>query len=416
MFDPHHYHFTVPLIYYQVFVPTPTTSTVLPLLDSPPLCITMTSIVQKLLYRVLECFPPAVGMLTGMVCAFSVNPIRVLQLFYGRPFTPKIEGPNSISELRDVMINGATHSTLIRGKDRNAPVILVLHGGPGATDIPFSSAYGKFLEETFVLVHYDQRGACKSAAANFKNQPNFQQTLSVEQHIEDAIHFSEWLIRDSGLHGARQGGVYLNGGSWGSMLALFTLKRRPDLFKKCILRGLVTDTVLSEKQGMKFLIQRMHHFNYSIKEIEAVKAIGQLPYGTDIDRLLCQREWLSSLGGMSYASFDIPEPIPRWQLSHSFSMALFLAPEVSWREIVAMKPAMVATLRHMWPEVETADMLSAVGGEVEVPVLVVRAACCVTVLTTVVCTCHVEYVHLHLYCMSMSMLISMSAMTRSDVI
>ena len=326
--------------------------------------------IRKLFFRVLDIFPPAIGMLTGVVCALTANPFRVLQLFYGRPYTPKIEGPNSISELRDVMINGATHSTLIRGKDRHAPVILVLHGGPGATDIPFSSAYGKFLEQTFVLVHYDQRGACKSAATNFK-QPNFQQTLTVEQHTNDAIKMSEWLIHDSGLQGAREG-LYLIGGSWGSMLALFTLKRRPDLFKKCILRGLVTDTVLSEKQGMKFLIERMHHFNYNAKEIESVEAIGHSPYGTDIERLLCQREWLSSLGGMSFDSFDIPEPIPRWKLSHSFSMALFLAAEVSLCDILAMKPAMVATLRGMWPAVETTDMLSAVEGEVEVPVLVVR--------------------------------------------
>jgi pimeloyl-ACP methyl ester carboxylesterase len=330
----------------------------------------MAAVIQKLLLRVLNIFPPGVGMLTGGLYALYSNPFLVLQLIYGRPFTPPIKGHNSIAELRDVMINGVTHSALIRGQNRDAPVILVLHGGPGATDIPFCSAYGRFLEQSFVVVHYDQRGACKSAAANLK-RPDFLKTLTVEQHVNDAIKFSEWLVHESGLSGAVSG-LNLIGGSWGSMLALFSLKRRPDLFKKCILRGLVTDTAKSEKQGMQFLTQRMQHFHFSGKEIDEVKAIGAYPYGTDIDRLLRQREWLSSLGGMSYAGGDISEPIPRWELSHSFSAALFLAPEVSLWEIMCMKPAMVATLRSMWPAIEGMDMLQAVGGGVGVPLCVVH--------------------------------------------
>jgi len=329
----------------------------------------MSSLVHRLLFTILDLLPPSIGILTGGLYALTVNPLRVLQLIYGRPFTPKIIGLNSISELRNVVINGAAHSVLIRGVNRHAPVILVLHGGPGATDIPFSSAYGKHLEQKFVVVHYDQRGACKSAALNAKCA-NFQNTLTVEQHIDDCVKLSQWLVHDSGLAGTKDG-LYLIGGSWGSMLALFTIKRIPRLFKKCILRGLVTDTPSSEYQGMKFLRQQMLHFQYSTKAINDVQTLGY-PYGTDIDRLLCQREWLTSLGGMSYNDGDSAGPIPRWQLSHSFSTALFLAPEVSFSEIVGMKPAMVATLRGMWPDVERTNMLAAVDGCVDVAVCVVH--------------------------------------------
>jgi pimeloyl-ACP methyl ester carboxylesterase len=205
-------------------------------------------------------------------------------------------------------------------------------------------------------------------------RPYFLPSLTVEQHINDCIKFSEWLMFASGLTGAAEG-LYLVGGSWGSMLALLSLKRRPDLFKKCILRGLVTDTAESERQGMKFLKQRMQRFHYSAEEVSDVQALGRYPYGPDIDRLLAQREWVANLprrDELPFDTLDISEPVPRWKLSHSFSLALFMAPEVCLSEIIGMKPAMVATLRGMWPDVETANMLEAVGGEVEVPLCVVH--------------------------------------------
>jgi len=44
-------------------------------------------------------------------------------------WTPKIEGENSISELRKVEINGENIQIMIRGCDRNNPILLFVHGG-----------------------------------------------------------------------------------------------------------------------------------------------------------------------------------------------------------------------------------------------------------------------------------------------
>ena len=65
------------------------------------------------------------------------------------------------------------------------------------TDIPFYDAYKK-LEDDFVVVHYDQRGASKSFYLN-QNVHNFQETLSVEQHVVDAIAVCEWILNKSAL-------------------------------------------------------------------------------------------------------------------------------------------------------------------------------------------------------------------------
>lgn len=51
---------------------------------------------------------------------------------------------------------------MIRGCDRNNPVLLFVHGGPCWSEIPYVVKYQKEWEEKFTIVHYDQRGSGKS--------------------------------------------------------------------------------------------------------------------------------------------------------------------------------------------------------------------------------------------------------------
>jgi predicted alpha/beta-fold hydrolase len=168
---------------------------------------------QSIVEFCLSFFPPSIGILTGVVAALLADPRGVLRLLSGQvAYTPDTykNYPTGINELRNVLINGARHAVLIRGCDANKPVLLVLHGGPGATDIPFHRAYGQYLEMDFVVVHYDQRGSCKSASLN-KDIPNFDDTITIDQHIDDAIGITTWLTNNSKFTDAKNG-LYLLGG------------------------------------------------------------------------------------------------------------------------------------------------------------------------------------------------------------
>ena len=48
----------------------------------------------------------------------------------------KIVAPNGIDEAKTVEIGGIRQSITVRGRDRTNPILLVLHGGPAAPDLP----------------------------------------------------------------------------------------------------------------------------------------------------------------------------------------------------------------------------------------------------------------------------------------
>lgn len=312
-------------------------------------------------FVILDRLPPSIGILTGIIHAFIENPIHVLKTFFGRKeFTPPKLGRNSIATIKSIFINGAWHSVIIRGDDINLPLLLVLHGGPGGTDIPFYSSYSQ-LESHFIVIHYDQRGACKSYALNMKNKiPNFESTLTIDQHIADAIAISEWLLdtNKSGLSSAKTKGMYLFGGSWGSMLGLFLLKARPDLFKRAIFRGVCTNSIMSEEIGMNFILSQMKKFKFSQFEISRVASLGP-PYGNAED-LIEQRRWLNAMGGSVYKHLALNAPVARWRLEHDTAYSLVLSPEMTLSEIISMRFGVVSSLKTMWPAVQVMDMASEV--------------------------------------------------------
>jgi len=85
-----------------------------------------------------------------------------------RGATPPIRDENgdeiagSIASLEKVNLGGMDQRLLIRGNDSSNPILLWLHGGPGASQMPVARYFNGDLEQAFVVVHWDQRGAGKS--------------------------------------------------------------------------------------------------------------------------------------------------------------------------------------------------------------------------------------------------------------
>ena len=71
--------------------------------------------------------------------------------------TLAITTPNGIDEGMFVKIGGIDQWITIRGQDRDNPVLLVLHGGPGATTSPLAPNFLGW-EKDFTVACWDQRG------------------------------------------------------------------------------------------------------------------------------------------------------------------------------------------------------------------------------------------------------------------
>ena len=75
------------------------------------------------------------------------------------PFTLPISGDNSIAEIQTLTLGRFPQKVLLRGINRNNPILLYMHGGPGAAQMVLAPTYSNELEKHFVVAHWDQRGA-----------------------------------------------------------------------------------------------------------------------------------------------------------------------------------------------------------------------------------------------------------------
>lgn len=125
-----------------------------------------------------------------------------------------------IDEGMFVDINGVPQWITVRGRDRDNPVLLWLHGGPG---IAMSSQAPLFFdwEKDFTIVQWDQPGGGATLA---KNGVANSGELTIERYTRDAIAVAEWARRHLGNRK-----IVIMGTSWGTLLGLQLVARRPDL-------------------------------------------------------------------------------------------------------------------------------------------------------------------------------------------
>ncbi len=146
--------------------------------------------------------------------------------------TTPVEGPNPIAELIAAEIGAITQWLLIRGADREAPILLWLHGGPGSAQMPIHSVTAE-LERDFVVVHWDQRGAGKS------NSPGFDPaSMTLEQFLSDAREVTKLLRERVGDQP-----LIVLGHSWGTMLGSRLVARWPDDYAGYVGVGQQVDTL-----------------------------------------------------------------------------------------------------------------------------------------------------------------------------
>ena len=127
-----------------------------------------------------------------------------------------------------VPIGGIRQWIQIRGEDRANPVLLYVHGGPGASALALSWAWQPW-EKYFTVVQWDQRGAGRTYRLNGDAEAP---GMTIDQMTKDGIEVAEYLRAH--LHKEK---IVLLGHSWGSILGINMVRRRPDLFSAYVGTG-----------------------------------------------------------------------------------------------------------------------------------------------------------------------------------
>jgi pimeloyl-ACP methyl ester carboxylesterase len=201
--------------------------------------------------------------------------------------TPSI--PGGIASLEKIALGGVEQSLLIRGRHADNPVLLVLHGGPGMTQMYLAHRFQAPLEEDFVVVQWDRRGAGKSYRADLPRG-----TLRTSRLLADAEELVPLLRRRFG--GRR---LLLMGHSWGSYLGVLLASRRPEDFAGYVGVGQMAARQIREREMQsRFVAEKAEAAGDREAAAAAARPGGSLEpwlfaYGAEVHS---QTSWLPMLG------------------------------------------------------------------------------------------------------------------------
>ncbi|MTI68132.1 MAG: alpha/beta hydrolase [Firmicutes bacterium] len=232
------------------------------------------------------------------------------------------EVKKKVDELEVVNIGGIDQYILQRGDNRENPLILFLHGGPGNGQIGYMSDYQKELEKHFIVVNWDQRGAGLSYSDNIKKE-----SMNIEQFINDTFEVTNYLKTKFNKEK-----LYLMGHSWGSLLGMKVIDKYPELFYKYIGIGQVADMWEGEKICYDY-VKKMASKENNKLAIQELNEIDPPPYDNSLECIQVIRKWVSEYDGtmkngelvptmykgMKNSKYYNDEDIEKWEKGGAFS-------------------------------------------------------------------------------------------------
>ncbi len=204
--------------------------------------------------------------------------------------TTPIAAPNSVAVLEPVNLGDMEQWLLIRGEDRENPVLLWLHGGPGSAQMPITHAFNSNLEKDFIVVHWDQRGAGKSNPQDFD-----ESTMSIEQYIQDAHELTLFLKEEY-----RRDKIYLLGHSWGTQFGILLAQAYPEDYYAYIGVSQVIDPLRNGDLSWPWLVAQVEASGRK-RDQQRLQELGSPPF-IEHDRYVSFAKMVEAFGGGT----DIP--------------------------------------------------------------------------------------------------------------
>jgi pimeloyl-ACP methyl ester carboxylesterase len=232
----------------------------------------------------------------------------------------KVVSANGIDEAKAVEIGGIKQWIRVRGRDRRNPILLVIHGGPAAPDLPNSYLFERGWEDYFTVVEWDQRGAGKTFELN--DPKAVEPTIRAERMIQDAEELTAYLRK---TYDRKK--IFVLGHSWGTFVGLSLAERRPEWLYAYIGAGQIIDFPAQERASYAWVLAaaKADGNTQAVKELEAIAPYPEANGAVPFEKINTERKWSVHYGGLTqgWSSFDVWENAER--ISPDYSEADFKA-------------------------------------------------------------------------------------------
>jgi len=242
--------------------------------------------------------------------------------------------PDGIQETYQAKIGGIPQWVYARGQHKDNPVILFVHGGPASPISPVMWMFQRPIEEYFTVVNYDQRGAGRTFQATPPD--SIAHTIRIDTYVDDAIELAAYIKE---RYQATK--VILMGHSWGTIIGMKAVLKRPDLFYAYIGIGQVINTRVNEQVSFEYAVSQAEKYKNDTALAE-LRTIAPYPGDQPItrERIITARKWAQYYGGLSAYRSE----------SMYFHNGPLLSPDYERKEVPSIDDGNVFTLWRVLPE------------------------------------------------------------------
>lgn len=205
----------------------------------------------------------------------------------------RLVAPNAIEVSEAVTLGGLKQWITVRGADKANPVLIYVHGGPGAAEMGRSWPYQRGWEDFFTVVQWDQRGTGKTLRHG--GQAANSEGLMRQQMADDLVELIA-LVRER-LKVER---VILLGHSWGNVIGMDAALRKPGWVSAYVGVGPLMNLQANEKAQYEALLIEARRRNdaTALAELAAIAPYpgeGEIPFA----KVNVARKWVMAYGGLA---------------------------------------------------------------------------------------------------------------------
>ena len=203
-----------------------------------------------------------------------------------RPFTDRAGRvvPGSVARMETVALGGVEQAVWLRGRDSTAPALVLLHGGPGASEAALFRHYDAALEDHFLVVYWEQRGAGRSYRSDIPRS-----SMTIARMLRDLDELVDAVRSRFGKER-----VVLLGHSWGTVLGTLYAHEHPEKVAAYVGVAQIADFAQGERVSLAWALREAERRGDE-RALRKLRAMAPAPRSVD-DELELGR-WVERFGG-----------------------------------------------------------------------------------------------------------------------